>query len=182
MDIYIYIYIYIWSSNYWTRRAFSLVLNFIPKNKIESWSPRTVFSATLFLRLTHTALCYRSFIFHCSVIFPPVGAQSIYLLCCPWTFGWFRLSLLWSAPGTPGQWFSLACVPQGGLLCPKVCCVLSHVRLFAIPWTVACQAHLPRGFSRQEYWSGLPFLRYADVKMQVVFHSGCTNVHSHQHV
>ena len=26
-----------------------------------------------------------------------------------------------------------------------------------IPWIVACQAHLSMGFSRQEYWSGLPF-------------------------
>ena len=25
------------------------------------------------------------------------------------------------------------------------------------PWTAACQAPLSRGFSRQEYWSGLPF-------------------------
>ena len=35
--------------------------------------------------------------------------------------------------------------------------LLSHVRLFATPWTVACQAPLSMGFSRQEYWSGLPF-------------------------
>ena len=34
---------------------------------------------------------------------------------------------------------------------------LSHVRLFATPWTVALQAPLSMGFSRQEYWSGLPF-------------------------
>ena len=34
--------------------------------------------------------------------------------------------------------------------------VLSRVRLFATPWTVACQASLSIGFSRQEYWSGLP--------------------------
>ena len=34
---------------------------------------------------------------------------------------------------------------------------LSHVRLFATPWTVAYQAPLSMGFSRQEYWSGLPF-------------------------
>ena len=34
---------------------------------------------------------------------------------------------------------------------------LSHVRLFAIPWTVVYQASLSTGFSRQEYWSGLPF-------------------------
>ena len=27
----------------------------------------------------------------------------------------------------------------------------------AIPWTAACQAPLSMGFSRQEYWSGLPF-------------------------
>ena len=34
---------------------------------------------------------------------------------------------------------------------------LSRVRLFVTPWTVACQAPLSMGFSRQEYWSGLPF-------------------------
>ena len=34
---------------------------------------------------------------------------------------------------------------------------LSRVRLFAIPWTVVYQASLSKGFSRQEYWSGLPF-------------------------
>ena len=35
--------------------------------------------------------------------------------------------------------------------------LLSRVRLFATPWTVAYQAPLSMGFSRQEYWSGLPF-------------------------
>ena len=34
---------------------------------------------------------------------------------------------------------------------------LSCVRPFASPWTVAHQAPPPMGFSRQEYWSGLPF-------------------------
>ena len=34
---------------------------------------------------------------------------------------------------------------------------LSRVWLFATPWTVASQAPLSVGFSRQEYWSGLPF-------------------------
>ena len=33
---------------------------------------------------------------------------------------------------------------------------LSCVRLFATPWTVAYQAPLSMGFSRQEYWSRLP--------------------------
>ena len=36
------------------------------------------------------------------------------------------------------------------------CSSLSHVRLFSTLWTLACQAPLTMGFSRQEYWSGLP--------------------------
>ena len=35
---------------------------------------------------------------------------------------------------------------------------LSHVRLLATPWTAAYQAPLSMGFSRQEYWSGVPLL------------------------
>jgi len=35
--------------------------------------------------------------------------------------------------------------------------LLSCVRLFATPWTVAYQGPLSMAFSRQEYWSGLPF-------------------------
>ena len=35
-------------------------------------------------------------------------------------------------------------------------CVLSHVRLLVTPWTVAHQAPLSMGSSRQEHWRGLP--------------------------
>ena len=35
--------------------------------------------------------------------------------------------------------------------------LLSRVRLSVTPWTVAYQAPPSMGFSRQEYWSGLPF-------------------------
>ena len=43
-----------------------------------------------------------------------------------------------------------------------LCCVcwtksLSCVQLFVTPSTIACQASLSKGFSRQEYWSGLLF-------------------------
>ena len=34
---------------------------------------------------------------------------------------------------------------------------LSRVRLFVTPWTIAHQAPPSTGFSKQEYWSGLPF-------------------------
>ena len=35
--------------------------------------------------------------------------------------------------------------------------LLSHVQLFVTPWTIAHQPPLFMEFSRQEYWSGLPF-------------------------
>ena len=58
-------------------------------------------------------------------------------------------------------------MPQGlwGLF-PLRACVLSHfscVQFFPAPWTVAHQAPMSMGFSRQEYWSGLPFLSPEDL-------------------
>jgi len=41
--------------------------------------------------------------------------------------------------------------------------MLRCVRLFATPWMAASQAALPRELSRQEYWSGLPFLPPQDL-------------------
>ena len=40
---------------------------------------------------------------------------------------------------------------------------LSHVQLFATPWTLAYQASTSMGFSRQEYWGGLPFPSPRDI-------------------
>ena len=41
--------------------------------------------------------------------------------------------------------------------------LLSHVQLFATPWSVAYQAPPSMGFFRQEYWSGFPFLSPGDL-------------------
>ena len=57
----------------------------------------------------------------------------------------FLLSLHRKVASVP-TWFTDECAS-----------VLSRVRLFATPWTVTNQAPLSTGFSRQEYWSGLPF-------------------------
>ena len=38
-----------------------------------------------------------------------------------------------------------------------MCVCAQSLRLFAAPWTIAHQASLSMEFSRQEYWSGLPF-------------------------
>ena len=49
-------------------------------------------------------------------------------------------------------------------VCVCVCvCVLSHVQLFATLWIIAHQAPLSMGFSRQEYWSRLPFPSTGDL-------------------
>ena len=54
-------------------------------------------------------------------------------------------------------WFQTASLQN----CEKISHVhaqsLSHVWLFGAPWTIASQASLSMGFSKQEYWSGLPF-------------------------
>ena len=51
-----------------------------------------------------------------------------------------------------------SCVYTPALVCVCVCAlVVSCARLFETSWTVACQAPLSVGFSRQEYWRGLPF-------------------------
>ena len=65
----------------------------------------------------------------------------------------------WSAPPVLAhqkERAKLLVVVKGrGLLLLFSCSVTSSA--FATPWTVACQAPMSTGFSRQEYWSGLPF-------------------------
>ena len=90
-----------------------------------------------------------------------------------------RLPCPWDSPGkntgvgchgllqgillTQGSNLHLLCLlhwQAGSLQIGLPACVLSHfshVRLFVTPRTVACQAPLSIGFSRQECWSGLPF-------------------------
>ena len=54
------------------------------------------------------------------------------------------------------DWFFTTEPPKAGVKWKKVKS-LRHVRFFVTPWTVTCQAPLSMGFSKQEYWSGLPF-------------------------
>ena len=50
-------------------------------------------------------------------------------------------------------------------LIPRVLCAksLHRAQIFVTPWTVAQQSPLSIGFSRQEYWSGLPFSSPGDL-------------------
>ena len=51
--------------------------------------------------------------------------------------------------------------------------LLSRVRLFVTPWTVAYQAPPSMGFSRQKYWSGVPFLQCMKVKSESEVAQSC---------
>ena len=57
---------------------------------------------------------------------------------------------------------------------------LSRVQLFVTPWTVAYQAPPSMGFSRQEYWSGVP-LPSPNGSPRIAFthKNGKSNVMSH---
>ena len=55
------------------------------------------------------------------------------------------------------------------------CAVLSCVQLFVTLWTIACQAPLSTEFSRQEYWSGLPFPTPGDLPDPGIKHISCNS-------
>ena len=88
--------------------------------------------------LTNTCCCRRSVASVVSDSLRPHRLQPSRLLCP------------WDSPGKntgEGCYFLLQCM----LSC------FSRVQLYATLWTAANQAPLSTGFSRQEYWSGLPF-------------------------
>ena len=76
------------------------------------------------------------------------------MLCCYSKISTFKLHLI----QIKWKFLHIICSSSGTYVEMKLvhACMLSHVRLFATLWTVAHQPPLSMGFSRQEYWSGLP--------------------------
>ena len=75
----------------------------------------------------------------------------------PWSWGvipsqWCVLAWKFSEPPTVGIFMAAS-----SLKVKVKVKSLSRVWLFATPWTVTFRDHLSMGFSRQQYWSGLPF-------------------------
>ena len=68
------------------------------------------------------------------------------------SFRIFQFILLYASFGNcPNKYYILKFIPSNIVLgC------LGRVWLFMTPWTLACQAPLSMGFSREEYWIGLP--------------------------
>ena len=61
-----------------------------------------------------------------------------------------------------------------------MCCLLSHfshVLLFEIPWTIACQAPLSMGFTKREYWSGKNIGVGCHALLQMIFPTQGLNPH-----
>ena len=92
--------------------------------------------------------------FH-SLLAPRFGCFQLIFLLTHWFFFLF-LSLVQVSCWISVEFFSLLIV-----LCMLSC--LSHIWLFVTLWTVAHQAPLSIGFSRQGYWSGLPYTPPGDL-------------------
>ena len=103
----------------------------------------------------------------------------IKLILLPWTLMiflyWMNYLELLSNPKVPAEYFTKTFILYNFgsenvimqalyiLILKEEVKSLSRVRLFATPWTIAYQAPPAMGFSRQEYWSGLPFLSPGDL-------------------
>ena len=80
--------------------------------------------------------------------------QSCPTLCDPHRRQPTRLPCPWDSPGKNLEWVAIS--SSNAWKWKVKGKSLSRVRLFATPWTTAYQAPLSMGFSRQEYWSGVP--------------------------
>ena len=97
-------------------------------------------SSHLLFSLKSTLLLFLNFLLRSKLAVFSVDMGLIFRF----SFGWNFLSL-----DPKSHSFSF-------VLLSTLCCSQSLDCVFATPWTVAHQAPLSMGFSRQEYWSGLP--------------------------
>ena len=97
------------------------------------------------------------YVFYFSLVFIP-----FFSLCSQFLFGWpAELTVTSEASLKVYSFFLILWIPcsqwkQAVTLLLLLLSRFSRVQLFATPWTAAYQAPLSMGFSRQEYWSGVP--------------------------
>ena len=91
-----------------------------------------------------------------------------------------RLRRPWDSPGKNTGWVVVSF--SNALKWKVKGKSLSRVRLFVTPWTAAYQAPLSMGFSRQEYWSGMPLPSPTVCAIQYISHSIYYTVHITQHI
>ena len=122
-----------------------LIISALVSQQPSSFQSRVVpqtWRVPLFYSLPSTSLLTSGVFLRCP---PPSSTPKVMCLRAPWEL--------------PSSAFQRTCKSSDRTV-PSDTCVLSRfscVWLFVTPWTVAHQAPLSMGFSRQEYWSLLPF-------------------------
>ena len=85
---------------------------------------------------------------------PQLCCQKKVVLSKTW---WFKVEFLFRLTSLCRFFSEAVCLPKEKVK------LLSHIQLFAAQWAVAHQAPPSMEFSRQEYWSGLPFCSLGDL-------------------
>ena len=100
----------------------------------------------------------------CLTVFFPFQNLSQFIITCLFLF-----NICCSIASEIYAWFCFYLGPSlEHIICVCVCQSLSCIRLFLTPWVVVHQALLSMEFSRQEYWSGLPFPSPGDLLNPVI--------------
>ena len=127
----------------------------------------------------------------------PYSKMSHYFIICvlsstsAWTFQKYlvyilhHLDIIWLSCESSPEKQNQQDVLDGKCVCVCVCVcvcgdglVAKSCPTLATPWTISCQAPLSMGFSRQEYWNGLPFPSPA-VPMVCVCVCVCVYIYTH---
>ena len=169
-----------WILNHWTTRE-ALCINFISWNyQTHWWGPVVIWwnlqdflcIVTCYLQTVTVLLLFFQFVFRLFLfllwLLEPLNksGESGHLCLVPdlrenafiSVFHHWEWCLLWDC-----HIWSLLCWgkfplwPFSGVF-NHTAKLLSRDQFFVTPWTIAYQASLSMGFSRQEYWSGLPFI------------------------
>ena len=116
----------------------------------------------LYTSLQMTQLCplYGQVIFHCLYVPHPLYPSRQWASSCFHVVLSIVLQWTWGCMLKKNSFYlmGVTCVTQDSVWnTVGVCYSLSSVQLYVTPWTVAQQAPLSMEFSRQEYWSELPF-------------------------
>ena len=121
------------------------------RNQPIMWLSCDFFPVICSLQLLFTKLTFSTFKF--SDLNVPQGIKMMPTIILDMYFMRFKKH----SPSSKTPWESAENVTYEFFFLPLCVLVSGHVWVFATLWTVACQAPLSMGFSRQEHWSGLPF-------------------------
>ena len=171
----IYIYIYIHMFTYISKTHISYIVSLLNWAQIYWWSPTV---SSLIAQNDYTGVCVHIWM-HIYVQYAAAAAAAKLLQSCPTLCDPRDGSL----PGSPvpgilqARTLEWVVISFSNAWKRKVKVKsLSRVWLLATPWTAAYQAPPSMGFSRQEYWSGVPLYIYKCIYICVHFPGGSSGI------